>query len=302
MAFLGGTSGDGREQARRSWRFGDGLLAMGLVALALVGTSEIWAVIWRIGRHNEEQSHVLLAPFVAAWLFWVRRERLRFCKPGFSPVGPVLIAAGWALAAFGFRGAFDLFWHLGGLIVVLGALVTVVGVEPLRRFAPAFGALLFLLPVPGRIRQQIALPLQESSATVTTFVLDTFGVPITQAGNLMTVNGVDIAVAEACNGMRMVAALLLVTYAFVFSTPMRNSVRIGLVLISPVLALLVNVIRLVPTALWHGYGSERGAGMFHDIAGWAMLGIAAVLLWGILGLLRWLEVPIAPYAIAEDER
>lgn len=298
MAFLAGTS----SPDRRSWRFSDGMLAAGLVALAVVATSEIWAAIWRVGSGNEEQSHVMLAPFVALWLFWIRRERLRLCRPRWSPAGPALIAAGWASAAFGFSSAMDIFWHFGGLLIVLGALITVVGTQPLYRFAPSFGALLFLLPVPGRIRQQIAIPLQESSATVTTTVLDLFGVPITQAGNLMTINGVDIAVAEACNGMRMVAALLLVTYAFVFSTPMRNSVRLGLILISPVLALLVNVIRLIPTALWHGYGSETGAGIFHDLAGWAMLGVALALLWGVIGLLRWLEVPIAPYAIAEEPR
>ena len=37
--------------------------------------------------------------------------------------------------------------------------------------------------------------------------------------------------AEACNGMRMVFALVLVSYAFAYSMPLRNTVRI-LVLIA----------------------------------------------------------------------
>lgn len=275
-------------------------LAIALAAAAVFVTRDIWGQIAGVAVRSEEQSHILLAPMVAFWLFWVRRERLRFVRPRPTLVGPLIVAASWGLSVVGFGNGWDLFLHAGVIGMLVGALVSVVGLDPLRVFAPAFIALLFLLPVPGRIRQEIAIPLQEVSAQVTTWLLDLFGVPAARFGNVITVNGVDIAVAEACNGMRMVAALALVAYAFVFSTPMRNGVRLFLLAISPALALLVNIVRLVPTALWYGYGTAETAELFHDLAGWAMLVVALGLMWTVLALLKWIEVPIAPYAVADE--
>ncbi len=285
---------------RRAWRFSDGVLLAALVGLAIVATREIWRDIFRIGWHNEEQSHILLAPLIALWLMWVRRERLRFCRPCWTLLGPLVVGVGWALAWYGFHGSTTVFWHFGALLIVAGAAITVVGVEFVRNFAPAMIALVFLMPVPGDIRGDIAVPLQKVTATVTQFGMELFGVPVTRAGNQLSLNGQDVAVAEACNGMRMVAALVLVSFAFVFSTPMRQGVRIFILAISPLVAIVCNVIRLVPTVLLYGYSSKDAADTFHDVSGWAMLFVALGILWGIFGVLRWIEIPITPYAVAEE--
>lgn len=285
---------------RRSWRFIDGMLLLALPALAVAATWSTWVDIFTVGIRNEEQSHVLLAPVVAAWLLWVRRERLRFTRPQWNYVGPAMVAAGWGLALLGFSQGHLAFEQLGVILTVIGAAVTVLGMSFVLKFLPAFGALLFLMHVPGRIRQGIAIPLQQVTAQITSFVLELFSVPVSRTGNVLTINGYDVAVAEACNGMRMVAALAIVTYAFVFSVPMRQSVRIGLLVMSPIVAIVCNVIRLIPTVLFYGYADLGTAELFHDLSGWAMLFVALGILWGMLGTLRWLEAPIAPYAIAEE--
>jgi exosortase/archaeosortase family protein len=63
----------------------------------------------------------------------------------------------------------------------------------------------------------------------------------------LRVNGVDVAIGEACNGMRMTFALVLVSFAFALTTPLNGYVRVLIVLLSPVSAVIANVIRLVPT-------------------------------------------------------
>ena len=282
------------------WHASDAGVAGVLCALAIAATWPVWTDIFGIGINSEEQSHILLAPFVAAWLVWVRRARLRVVRPQPSWIGPIVVAVGWVLAVWGFAGAYDLFVHVGSLAIVLGGVLSVIGWKVFREFLPAVAVLVFLFPVPGRLRQQIAIPLQEATAGITEWVLVLFSVPVQRMGNVLTINGQDVAVAEACNGMRMVAALALISFAFVFSTPMRNSVRLLILGVSPVLALIVNVIRLVPTALVFGYADLGTAELFHDLAGWAMLGVALALLWGLLATLRWIEVPISPYAVAED--
>ena len=58
---------------------------------------------------------------------------------------------------------------------MVGCLVTAVGTDVLGRFLPAFVALGFLIPVPAMIRQEISIPLQTATASVTQAVLETFG-------------------------------------------------------------------------------------------------------------------------------
>lgn len=285
---------------RRSWRFLDGALLVGLCALAVVSTLSIWMDIFHMAIRDEENSQVLLAPAVAAWLFWARRERARFMRPGRSILGPIIILAGLALAWLGFSRGVMAMQHLGALLTVVGAAVTALGSRSLISFLPAWCALLFLIPVPGRIRQDIAMPLQSVTAKIAQAGMELFGVPVARAGNVLTINGTEVGIAEACNGMRMVAALALVSYAFVFSFPMRNSVRVLILVLSPLVAALCNVIRLVPTALLYGYSEPGVASIFHDVSGWGVLVVALAILWLALALLKWLEVPIEPYAAARQ--
>lgn len=286
---------------RRSWKFTDGLLLAALIALAVGASWDIWTDIF-IGyaMRDAEQSHIFLAPVVALWLGWVRRERLRKCRPHWTMLGPVVIGLGWLTSWYGFTSQFEFFWHFGALLMVGGAALTVTGVDLFKRFAPALIALLFLMPIPGMIRQEISLPLQTVTAEVTQFLMEVFGAPVARSGNVLTINGEEVAVAEACNGMRMVAALLLVSFAFVFSVPMRQEIRIFILAISPAVAIICNVIRLTPTVLLYGYASQDTADLFHDVSGWLMLPIALAILWGIFAVLRWIEIPLTPYAVAED--
>lgn len=284
---------------RRAWRFSDGVRLAVLIGLALVATRDIWKAIFELAIRSEESSYILLAPAVAAWLAWLRRVRIRFCRPDPSMVGPIMIALGWGMIHLGHEVAVDLLRDLGALVIVAGAVVTVAGPSILIRFAAVWGALLFLVPVPGRIRHLIAVPLQQSSAAATEWLLVLFGAPVERTGNVLLINGAEVAVAEACNGMRMVAALGLVSYAFVFSVPMRAWARVLLLALTPVVAILANVLRLVPTSLLYGYTGADVAGLFHDVAGWGVLLVALLVLWLTVLLLRYLELPLAPYAIRE---
>ena len=275
-----------------------GLLAV-LFALSLVATMGAWRDIAEQAFRDQEQTHILLALPVVVWLGVLRRRRLHGFRPKWSMAGPLAMLFGWALSLYGFRNGYDLFWHVGAIGIVVGSVVTVLGVRFVKTFLPSFAALVFLLPVPGRVRGPIAGWLQEVSARVAEFGLDLIAIPVTRGGNALNVNGTEVLIAEACNGMRMVSALALIAFAFVFSVPMRNSVRVLILALSPLVALIVNVTRLIPTSLMYGYAEHDAAALFHNISGWVVLGLALVILWGFLALLRWIEVPIAPYTVAE---
>ena len=269
-----------------------------LLALAAIVNYQPLLDILHIGISDEEQSHIFLVPVIAVWLLWLRKSRLRQVRFQPSFVGPGLIAAGTAMSWWGFNSGTQIAWHAGVGVVFVGVVVSMAGMEPLRQFAPVFGVLVFALPVPGVVRQALAIPLQSLATAVTQSTLELVGVASTRLGSVLIVNDQQIAVGEACNGMRMVFAFFLVVYAFAFSVPLKLSSRLVLLAISPVVALLCNVIRLVPTSLIYGYGTAHTAEGFHDWTGWIMIPFALAALVALLKLFRWLELPVMSLRLA----
>ncbi|UYV11703.1 MAG: exosortase/archaeosortase family protein [Phycisphaera sp.] len=265
-----------------------------LLMLAVLAALPSWQNVLDLALRSSEYSHILLVLPVVGLLLWLRRESLSAVVPTYSMWGVAIAALGVGMDFAGFATQIDVLKDLGMVVLLMAAVVAVAGWRWPLKALPAFGALLFLVPVPGRVRQQIALPLQDASASITEWLMDLIGQPVIRMGNVLQINGVDVAVAEACNGMRMVVALALVAYAFAFSMPLRPWARIAILALSPLVALLANVLRLGPTVLFYGHTDREVADFAHDVSGWAVLLVALGVLWGSVALCRWLEVPIEP--------
>lgn len=282
---------------RRGWTFRSLAAAVLLMGLGVLVTIDAWRDMLHVAMVDEEQSHALLVPFVAAGLLWVRRERLRKYVSRATWVGPVLVALGWALNRLGDSHNVLSLWHFGAIVVVVGGFLTIAGGGFLIRFLPVFASLLFLVPVPGRVRQEIAIPLQAETALRTQQALETLGVTVGRVGNMLRINQQDVVIAEDCNGLRMVFALVMVSFAFAFSVPLRGWVRVLIILASPVTAIVFNVLRLVPTVWAFGFFPPDVASAMHDAGGWVMLPCAFFALLGLMRLLRWAQIPVTPYIL-----
>jgi exosortase len=312
----------------RPWHFA----AAGLMALAgVAATFDAWSDILRIAWMDEESSHIFIVPVVAAWLIWVRRARLRHVRPAFTMLGPIMVAVGWACSYYGFHRlgperiaelawplrslfwpmwrALDLagfghagqvLWHGGAVLVVLGCILSVLGRNVIFRFFPAVALLIFVIPVPGSLRLAVALPLQDWTARISESTLALAGMDVQRSGNMLTVNGQPVTIAEACNGIRMVFALILVVYAFAFGMPLRNRVRVLLLMASPIAAIACNVPRIWANAIIYGYFDQDKGRLFHDYSGWLMLPIAFLLLYGLIRLMRWMMIPVERYTLASQ--
>ena len=283
---------------RDRWTAWHALAAAFMAALGVMVTWEAWADIYRIAAVDQEYSHVFLVPLVAFWMVWVRRMRVRHCRPVGTLLGPAIAAAGWLISSYGFYRGHQSLWHGGSVLVVVGCVTAVLGKHVIFRFFPAVAVLVFLIPVPGTIRQQIAQPLQTWTAQIADALLQFMGATSERLGNSLTVNGRQVVVAEACNGVRGIFGLIMVSYAFGFGLPLRNRVRFLILLASPLATIGCNLLRILPTAWIYGYGSEQWGATFHDWAGWTMLPLAFLVLLGIIKVLRWATVPVMKYSLA----
>jgi len=293
---------------RNGWSAAHGWMVYLFAALGIAVTWDAWASIAHIAYYYEESSHIFLVPIIAIWLTWVRRERFRFCRPRETWVGPGIVVVGALCSWMGYYQSADLPFHLGAVLVLTGCIFSVLGGEVLSRFLPAVFVLVFLVPVPQGARLAIAEPLHGALAVITEGVFDLVGMEISRSSNALEINGQRVAIAEACNGLRMVFALTLVSYAFAFGLPLRGYVRFLIVGLSPVFAMFCNVIRMIPTVWVYGMSGEKIFGIdgqefalrFHDFIGWVMLIVAFLLLMGILKALRWAMLPVARFRLAYD--
>lgn len=269
-------------------------LAMLAVMIALVAWWGRLALgdVFAFATGQVDNGYILFAPAVAAYLAWLRRSRLQFLRYRPSMIGVLLIAAGLLASEWGDRNGVQVAWHGGVLVAMFGCVYSMTGWEVVRQFTPVIIAVFLMLPIPGRIRFELAAPAQEVSVATAHGILQLLGFDAVRSGNVITIDGEAVAVGEACNGMRMVFALGLVVYAFVFSVPFRTSTRLLLVALSPIVALFCNVVRLVPTSVAYGWFDPTTAEQIHDIGGWLMLPLALVMLMGVVKLLRWLDLPV----------
>jgi exosortase len=279
------TSAAGRVIGRR-----DGIVAA-LLALVAIGIMfDAWKDIFRLGMLKEELSYVFLAPVLIIWISWSRRDLLKNCPVRGGWAGLAILAAGWLVFWYGYLTD-PVLWRAGAVMIALGAAAAAVGLPVLLRLWPAVVATVFLVPISPNGRYQLAVPLQNATAQVTQTVCDIFGIYVARSGNLLSINGVDVTVAEACNGMRMVLTLLMVCYLVAFTSKLQWWLRVLLLLASPIFAILANVVRLVPTIWMFGHSSRESAEKFHDFAGWAMTFIAFGILMGLVRFIQWALSP-----------
>jgi len=273
------------------------IAAVAMGTLAVLATLDAWSDIFLIARKNEEYSHIFLVPFVAAAMIYVRRSRIRYCKPTGTAIGFAIAGLGWCVHIFGFYNNIQYLWHAGAALVLLGCVLSVFGKHALFRFFPAIAVLVFLVPVPGMLRLKIAAPMETWTAQISELLLNAGGVAVTRNGNQLLVGDQAVNIAEACNGLRMVFALILVCYFFCFALPLRNPVRLVILAASPFAAILCNVVRILPTVWLYGHSQQAGA-LFHDYSGWLMLPISFLILLGVIAALRWAMVPVMRYTLA----
>src|SRR6202012_4912391 len=116
--------------------------------------------------------------------------------------------------------------------------------------------------------------------------------------NLLSLNNQPVNIVEACNGLRMVFALILIGFAFSFGLPLRNSVRVIILALSPIATIFCNVLRILPTIWIYGYHGKDVGDMFHTYSGWLMLPISFLMLLAFIKLVRWIMIPVMRYTLA----
>ena len=234
------------------------------------------ADLWKIWQRSDEYSSGLLVPFLAVYVLWSRRYDLAQCT-----IKPCIL---WGLLVFltaqagRLFGLFFLYSSAENLSLVLCVASLVLLLCGRQLFRKVFTVLVFLglmLPWPTRIQAAIALPLQRWATSSSVFCLETIGYNVRQEGNLIDIGGATVAVAEACNGLRMITAFFVISGLVVLLVKRAWWKKLVILASSLPIALLCNTVRLTLTAMaftvLQGKYWEK---VFHDFGGYAMMPLA----------------------------
>jgi len=174
--------------------------------------------LFQLANHDETASHILLIPFITAWLLYTGRKQLQL-EGTFSP-GPAVffLVPSLLMALFSLNcqactpktrlSGYTLslvFLVVAGFIFVLGA-----AAAKSSRFALAF--LLFSVPIPDLFLGKIIYGLQSGSAAIAELLFNLSGAPVLRQGFVFRLPVMSIEVAQECSGIRSSLALLILAF------------------------------------------------------------------------------------------
>jgi len=273
------------------------LLKLVLAVLVVLTAWSYWPTmvsLFKEWQRDADYSAGQLVPLVALFLLWRERKTLGGCllKPCWWGGAALLILA-LAGRTYGLLFMFESAERYSLVLTIAGLVLMVAGRQVFRSLSWILLFLFLMVPFPGRVHNLISGPLQRLATTGAVFLLEAFGVRVSQQGNVVMLGeNTTMAVAEACSGLRMLMAFIIVA-AFIAYMVKRSRWQKAVLLLSSIpVAVMCNIVRLFVTGvLMLLVSTQAGEKFFHDFAGLAMMPVAVLLMFGELWLMDKLTLP-----------
>jgi len=263
-------------EAPRAWRTPLLQLALawaGLLVLTVRDWTEMVGQWWNASTYN----HILLIPLVLAWLVRLRWPELRRLRPQAWWPALAWVVAGVLAWSAGSVAQVNLVSELGAVMLLQGAVATILGPRIAAGLLFPLAYMVFLVP----FGDEIMPPLQAVTAHMAVALTHASGVPATLSGVFIDTPVGRFEVAQACSGVKFLMAMIalgaLVANAC-FGSLARRTIFMTACVIFPVLA---NGVRAWGTIyLAQSRGVAFAAGFDHIVYGWIFFAIVIATLLG----------------------
>ena len=178
-------------------------------------------------------------------LFYLRRKDIAeaFHGNGAPWSAVLLLVPGVCLFLWGhFINVTDVV-YLSFLLVGFGATRLLSGRRLIRAILPPALILVLAIPLPAVLLNLIIFPLQLWTATHSAWLLNALGIPALVQGDMITMAGSSVMVAESCTALGFIKWLTIFALAYVYIFRVPRLYALILVLAAPGIAYVVNLLR-----------------------------------------------------------
>jgi exosortase len=243
---------------------------------------------------SEYYSHIALIPLVSIYLVYINRKEI-FAKVSYLfVVGIPVLLLGIALFLGGFLWgapldqnnyasliAFSIF------IFINGAFILLYGMQAYRSALFPLLFLIFTVPIPTALMDNIIYFLQVGSTEFVNLLLLASGVPFVRDGFVFQLSNISVEVAKECSGIRSGMAIFIVAILAGYMFLKSYWKIIFLIVCAVLIAMLKNGIRILTLSLLGNYVDPRILeSSLHREGGIPFFIVALLLLAPILFFLR----------------
>ncbi|MCF7687311.1 MAG: exosortase-associated EpsI family protein [Cephaloticoccus sp.] len=294
-----------RELQQLSW-----LMRLNVVLLTFLFLS-ITALLWPSWNHNPDLSHGLFMPVLFLLLVYEARQQgpRRYPSANFTTILLTISALVGGLCAMVLAGLFStsvgwnhtlvIFSLTCGTTLVFFAGLLVLSNEKIRLIPlnwtslVALGLWLLCAPIPPGTYSRLTLHLQLMVSQHVLTALHLLGVAASRQGNIIELANTSVGVAEACSGVRSLISCIFAGFFFSATLVSRPWARTLIIILAAPLALVMNFLRSLILTLLANRGIDI-SGSWHDVTGFAVLGVTAAMLGGLALLLEQKQPSPAP--------
>jgi len=248
---------------------------------------------------DPDVGHGFFVPLVAGYICWRRRDLLAKTKVCPNWWGLALVIYGAVQLYVATLGAELFLARTAFVISVFGVVLFLGGTGYLRVLAFPLFLLLFMIPIPAIIYNQITFPLQLVASRIAEAALEFLGAPVLREGNVLELANSRLSVVDACSGIRSLLSLSFISLVYGWAIGETRWMRATLFVATVPVAILANAGRVTIGGLLTGINPELAEGLSHMVEGWVIFILALMILVGLHQLLRGLGKIIGRYRNAQ---
>ena len=239
---------------------------------ALIGVC-YWPTIERTANllvFSDDMAHGFFAPMVAAYIAFLKRDRIFTAASRPAPGGLLVLAVGAVLGVAASIGGSTTLARFALLLSLAGAILVLGGAAGLRELVFPLLLLFYTFPIPSVLYAEITLPLQLLASRLAELTLETLGYSVLREGNVLYLSFKTLSVEEACSGIRSLVSLSFFCLVYAYFMESRRALQALIVAASVPAAILLNSWRVTLTGILAEHHPELTYGRPHEVLGWVL--------------------------------
>ncbi len=243
-----------------------------------------WMVIFWMRK--EEYSHGFLIPAITLFLIWQKKDRLEQIRFDGSWTGFAVVLLGITTFILGELSTLYIIIQYSFIVVLFGFVLSVTGWRGMREIWVPLAFLIFMIPLPDFMNQELSAQLQLVSSQLGVAFIRLFNISVYLEGNVIDLGSYKLQVVEACSGLRYLFPLASLAFISAYFFKAAFWKRCVVFISSVPITILMNSFRIgVIGVLVEYWGVAAAEGFIHDFEGWVIFMSCTAVLVGEMWLL-----------------